>query len=89
MSPHSSRHQRVRELVLAEFCTLGCPSPDSQPMRESFLIREGCYCGHRFCLGPLVAVWFFEEDQLKVYRADGGLAQVLQLDAQPSEARAA
>lgn len=47
---------------------------------ETVLIREGVYCGHRFSSGNLSAVWFFEEDQVKVYGANRQLLYVESLD---------
>ncbi|MEM9585850.1 MAG: hypothetical protein AAGA03_01100 [Planctomycetota bacterium] len=45
-------------------------SANGQPI-ESILIRGGFYCGRRFDAGIYVAVWFMEEDQLKISRPDG------------------
>jgi hypothetical protein len=44
---------------------------------ESILIRDGYYCGRRFELGDYRAVWFLEEDILKISTADGQLCCVL------------
>ena len=41
------------------------------PIEEAILIRDGFYCGRRFRCGPLEAVWFIEEDQLKIYNQQG------------------
>jgi hypothetical protein len=38
---------------------------------ESILIRDGFYCGHKFDVGDVHAVWFIEEDELKIFSADG------------------
>ena len=48
--------------------------------RESILIRDGFFCGRRFQLGKFRAVWFIEEDQVKIYGADGSLVEVLESD---------
>lgn len=50
----------------------------SSILSESILIRDGFYCGRRFNLGSHRAVWFFEEDALKIYAAGGELACVLE-----------
>ncbi|MCG8652422.1 MAG: hypothetical protein MI861_21455 [Pirellulales bacterium] len=50
----------------------------ANPIRnESILIRDGFYCGRRFDLGAYRAVWFLEEDQLKIYARGGDLVCVL------------
>ena len=38
---------------------------------ESLLIRDGFFCGRRFEMDGLSAIWFVEEDELKVYDRDG------------------
>jgi hypothetical protein len=40
---------------------------------ESLLIRRGFYCGRRFEFHPYHAIWFLEEDQLKIFAADDRL----------------
>ncbi len=44
---------------------------------ESILIRDGFYCGRRFHLAEHRAVWFLEEDVLKIYSHSGELECVL------------
>ena len=39
------------------------------------LIREGNYCGHRYRLENLEAVWFIEEDELKFFDDHGAVAR--------------
>jgi hypothetical protein len=68
--------ERVRSLVSQAFAQLG--QAECEPMRETILIRDGYYCGRRFETDAAVAVWFVEENQVKVYQADGTLAQVLE-----------
>ena len=66
--------QRTREYVEQVFQEL-----DKQtmlPLRETALIRDGHYCGHRFSSGELTAVWFFEEDEVKFYSEGHHLVQV-------------
>lgn len=47
---------------------------------ESILIRDEFYCGRRFRAAAFHAIWFIEEDQLKIYHAGGSLAVVLSSD---------
>jgi len=42
-------------------------------MKESVLIRANHYVGRRFHVGTYQAVWFMEEDQLKIQDAEGTL----------------
>jgi hypothetical protein len=49
-------------------------------LRESILIRDEFYCGRRFHAATHHAVWFVEEDELKIYRNGGELACVLSGD---------
>ncbi|QDV64031.1 hypothetical protein [Crateriforma conspicua] len=37
---------------------------------ESMVIREGFFCGRRLAYADWVAVWFMEEDQVKITSAD-------------------
>lgn len=51
---------------------------------ESILIRDEFYCGRRFRSALHHAIWFTEQDELKLYRIEGGLQCVLrgsQIDA--------
>lgn len=47
---------------------------------ESILIRGGFYCGRRFDAGTHHAVWFVEEDELKIYELSGQLVCSMQAD---------
>lgn len=54
--------------------------PNSQPaaiLSESILIRNEFYCGRQFHTESHRAVWFIEEDELKIYRTRGELVCVL------------
>ncbi len=55
----------------------GGPQDRQHIVSESILIRDGFYCGRRFDLGNHRAVWFLEEDELKVYDDAGKLVCVL------------
>ena len=52
-------------------------SADPAILRESILIRGEFFCGRRFYTTNHNAVWFVEEDQLKIYRKDGELLCIL------------
>lgn len=54
--------------------------PDAVPFRESILIREGFYCGRRFEAEGWSAVWFLEEDQLKISGASGAVVAAFRGD---------
>lgn len=41
---------------------------------ESILISDGHYCGRRFAFGPYTAIWFVEENQVKIFDPDGSVA---------------
>lgn len=45
--------------------------------RESMLIRDEFFCGRKFHAQHYTAVWFIEEDVLKIYQAEGTLELVL------------
>ncbi len=48
-------------------------------IRDSILIRDGFFVGRRFQLGRYHAVWFMEEDEVKVHDQSGSL--VARLDS--------
>lgn len=47
------------------------------PFSESILVRDQFYCGRRFHAGSYRAVWFLEEDELKISTDTGQLVCVL------------
>jgi hypothetical protein len=53
--------------------------PESEPviLRETILIRNDFYCGRRFFTPNHHAIWFIEEDELKIYHRSGNLMCVL------------
>lgn len=63
--------ETIRTRVRSIFETCGAAGDDE--MCESLLIRDGFFCGRRFEMDGLCAVWFVEEDELKVYDRDGAL----------------
>ena len=52
----------------------GQAASEAAIVRETILIRDEFYCGRRFHTANFKAVWFIEEDELKVYHNDGRLA---------------
>lgn len=77
---HAQLTDQVRQLVAEAFASLGVPHP--QRCRESILIHDGNYCGRRFETEGAHAVWFVEENQIKVVTGDGR-SQVLPAQDQP------
>lgn len=73
--PHAELTQHVRQLVAEAFARAGMPQPTE--FSESILIKGGNYCGRRFIGERGHAIWFVEENQLKLYNADGKLTQVI------------
>ncbi len=73
---HAQLTVTVRELVAETFAELGVA--DLSDLRETILIKGGGYCGRRFETDAATAIWFVEEDQLKVFWGDGTLARVIQ-----------
>lgn len=78
---HAQLTDNVRQLVVQAFAELGVAQPDQY--RESILLHGGNYCGRRFDGQGAHAVWFVEENQVKVMAGDGGLVQVIAADRQP------
>lgn len=68
----------VRHLVAEALTRVAGADADS--IRESILIRDGLYCGRRFEAAAGYAIWFVEENQVKVFERTGRVVDVLQLD---------
>jgi len=49
---------------------------------EACLIRNGYYCGRRFQCGDHSAVWFAEEDEVKIYAPNGALLEARSIGEQ-------
>jgi hypothetical protein len=47
------------------------------PASEAMLIRDGFFCGRRFRFTNYHAVWFLEEDELKIRDAQGSVLVLL------------
>lgn len=45
-----------------------------KPLSEAMLIREGFFCGRRFRFQLYHAVWFLEEDEVKILTLEGAVA---------------
>ncbi len=73
-----NRSERVRVAIREKLEQLG--APHASAMRETVLIRDGAYCGHRFQCDRFQAVWFIEENQIKFYGADGQVVRVVAAD---------
>ena len=71
---HADALEAVRRLVRRTFAELGADAEDE--FQETILIRHDQYCGRRFQAGDLQAIWFIEEDELKLYSADGTVLRV-------------
>jgi hypothetical protein len=72
---HSQTLAVIRQVVRNIFVELG-QSEDCKTT-EHILLRDDLYCGRRFQADGLQAIWFIEEDQIKVYAKDGTVARVL------------
>ena len=72
---HAQLTEAVRRRVAETFAEGGQPA---QNLRETILVSDGAYCGRRFEAPQGHAIWFVEEDQLKFYRPDGSIVQVVE-----------
>ncbi|MFG0255604.1 MAG: hypothetical protein ACF787_11000 [Rhodopirellula sp. JB053] len=68
MTP-SQKLARARNCVLA-FCREQFPGEETQ-LRDCIFINDGFYRGRRFHSEKVSAIWFAEEDQLKIHSSDG------------------
>jgi hypothetical protein len=73
---HAELIESIRQIVGDAFEQLRLGGADD--VRESLLIREGVYCGRRFEAPSGHALWFFEEDQIKLFGPDGRVLRVIQ-----------
>ncbi len=73
---HAELIDSVRGLIADAFQQLRLSDDDC--FRQSLLIRDGNYCGRRFEAERGHALWFFEEDQVKVFGADGRVLRVIE-----------
>ena len=80
---HAEKLERVRRLVHETFRTRGTPQ-DECPI-ETILVREGYYCGRRFACAGLRAVWFVEENVIKVFGSQGEFLEATRVSEAPDE----
>lgn len=64
----------VRRLVRNEFEQHGCPGQDS--VRESILLSNSNYVGHRFTFRDWSAVWKLDQDSIAVFESEQLLKMV-------------
>ncbi len=75
---NSQRLAAVRQTLRAWFLER---HPDAQwEVAESIMIRDAFYCGRNFRFASHRAVWFAEEEQVKIYDADGSLLDSFKTD---------
>lgn len=67
--PSRVKAETIRRQVRQIFQQNGAASDTD--LCESLLIRDGYFCGRRFEMDGFCAVWFVEEDELKIYDRDG------------------
>jgi hypothetical protein len=72
---HSQTLTAIRQIVRDIFAELG-QAEDCQAT-EHILLRDDLYCGRRFQADGLQAIWFIEENEIKIYAKDGTVARVL------------
>jgi hypothetical protein len=72
---HAEVLEAVRRLVRRTFVELGVGT--GCPMSEHILVRDDFYCGRQFHADGLQAIWFIEEDELKIHARDGSVARVI------------
>ena len=83
MSAHLDRLSQVRSCV--ERIAAEGDREGAGILKETFLIRDNFYCGRSFETETLRAVWFHEENELKVHdRESGSLVRVLRGDDIPA-----
>ncbi|MBC8868661.1 MAG: hypothetical protein H8E44_04555 [Planctomycetes bacterium] len=75
---HAEVLDAIRQLTRNTFADLGANSPIE--VSENILIRGETYCGRRFQCGELEAIWFVEEDEIKIYGGNGALVCVMSSD---------
>ncbi|XZE56771.1 hypothetical protein SH139x_002903 [Planctomycetaceae bacterium SH139] len=74
----------VRNLLRDWFASQAEDAPQPQ-LVEACLIRNGYYCGRRFQCGDHSAVWFAEEDEIKIYAPNGALLEARSIAVETEE----
>lgn len=72
---HYHLTETVRDRVRKILGQMGADPEDH--LSETVLIRDGHYCGRRFEIDGMSAVWFIEENQIKCFCQDGSLHSVV------------
>lgn len=72
---HAEVLEAIRQLTRITFAHLGAQVP--LEISENILIRDETYCGRRFQCGQLQAIWFVEEDEIKIYGGNGAVVRVM------------
>lgn len=75
---HAQALEAVRNAVRNTFVQLGVAA--GFQLHEHILLRNDVYCGRRFLAEGLQAIWFVEEDQVKIHAKDGTVARVLTVE---------
>jgi len=76
----------LRRTINAAVADLGHKTKEC---KESVLIREGYFVGRKFCFEGVRAIWFAEEEIVKLYADDGQLLATLTVAEQPAGLRRA
>lgn len=84
---HAQLLERVRQMVRAKFTELGVACFDE--FCETILVRDGFYCGRCFTCGDYKAVWFMEEQLLKISCRHAGVVETSPVQDEQRPARAA
>lgn len=58
---------------------------DASTAAESFLFRDGCFCGIRIAMGAFEAFWLLEQDVVSIRRGDHVIDQVVVGTESPAE----
>ena len=75
---HTEALDAVRQTVRSTFVELGADA--GCQLSEHILVRNDVYCGRRFFADGLQAIWFVEEDQIKIHAKDGTVARVMSVE---------
>ena len=76
--PYPHLTQEVRRHTRRHLEELGA-APGAEIV-ETILIRDGYYCGRRFECDGYSAVWFVDENELKIHERDGRVHAALSVD---------
>lgn len=89
---HCQQMLHVRQCVHESFRRISASLVDPPgSWTETILIHDGYYCGRCFECDGLKAIWFVEEDQVKIYDRNGSVVESIELglDSTVKRARAA